>query len=212
MKKRIVCFGDSNTWGYDGESCMRFDEDTRWTGVLAHALGEGYTVIEEGQNGRTTVWDDPVEGEKNGLNYLGPCLESHKPFDLIVIMLGTNDLKSRFNVCACEIAESAGRLVKTAMQEEYGRNGDAPKVLLVSPIHTGDMAKSRFSYMFRSSAMEESKKMAGFFLQIAEELGCGFFDAASVARPDKSDLLHMDAASHKALGSALAGKISAMLE
>ena len=94
--KTILCFGDSNTWGYNPENRQRFGPEERWSGILRNSLGEDYRAIEEGLNGRTTLWDDPIEGFKNGLDYLMPCLESHKPFDLITIMLGTNDLKCRF--------------------------------------------------------------------------------------------------------------------
>ena len=90
--KTILCFGDSNTWGYNPENGQRFGPEERWTGILRNSLGEDYRVIEEGLNGRTTLWDDPIAGFKNGLDYLMPCLESHMPFDLITIMLGTNDL------------------------------------------------------------------------------------------------------------------------
>ena len=106
--KTILCFGDSNTWGYNPENRQRFGPEERWTGILRNSLGEDYRVIEEGLNGRTTLWDDPIEGFKNGLDYLMPCLESHRPFDLITIMLGTNDLKCRFSVSAFDIAESVG--------------------------------------------------------------------------------------------------------
>ena len=104
--KTILCYGDSNTWGYDPSSQQRFGPEERWTGVLQKELGMEYRIIEEGLNGRTTVWDDPIEGFKNGMSYLIPCIESHKPFDLITIMLGTNDLKIRFSVSAYDIAES----------------------------------------------------------------------------------------------------------
>jgi lysophospholipase L1-like esterase len=91
--KAILCYGDSNTWGYDPVTKGRFPRDMRWTGVLRQSLGDDYLVIEEGLNGRTTVWDDPIEGYKNGAAYLVPCLTTHRPLDLVIIMLGTNDLK-----------------------------------------------------------------------------------------------------------------------
>ena len=94
--KRILCFGDSNTWGWNPANKERFDENSRWTGILKNKLGENYDIIEEGLNGRTTVWDDPIEGYKNGKKHLPSCLESHRPLDIVVLMLGTNDLKSRF--------------------------------------------------------------------------------------------------------------------
>ena len=111
--RRILCFGDSNTWGYDPATGERFDEQTRWTGVLQAALGGDYTVIEEGLNGRTTVWDDPIEGHKNGHEYLVPCLETHRPLDLVVLMLGTNDLKRRFSLCRCLFKAEAWLAMKS---------------------------------------------------------------------------------------------------
>ncbi|MBQ9959278.1 MAG: acylhydrolase, partial [Oscillospiraceae bacterium] len=100
MEKRILCYGDSNTWGYIGGVGERFGRDVRWTGRLQTLLGSDYTVIEEGLNSRTTVWDDPVEMHKNGYTYLMPCLQTHRPLDLVIIMLGTNDLERRFHVPA----------------------------------------------------------------------------------------------------------------
>ena len=105
--KSILCYGDSNTWGYDPQTRSRFPHDVRWTGVLASSLGTGYRVVEEGLNGRTTRWDDPIEAGRNGLTFLQPCLESHLPLDLVIVMLGTNDLKQRFGLSASDIAQSA---------------------------------------------------------------------------------------------------------
>ena len=115
MTKTILCYGDSNTHGSatverpDG----RYGPDERWPGVLRAALGSGWLVLEEGLGGRTTVSDDPVEGlEKNGRTYLLPCLHTHKPLDVVIIMLGTNDLKARFGKSAWEIAQGVGVLVR----------------------------------------------------------------------------------------------------
>ena len=102
--KTILCFGDSNTWGFDPDATasspypIRHAHDVRWTGVLARELGQEFHVIEEGQNGRTTVHEDPIVQHRNGRTYLPPCLESHKPIDLVVLMLGTNDLKAMFHL------------------------------------------------------------------------------------------------------------------
>ena len=79
----VLCYGDSNTWGYAPATRRRYAPDVRWTGVLADRLGGGYRVIEEGLNGRTTRWDDPIELGRNGLTYLRPCVESHNPIDLM---------------------------------------------------------------------------------------------------------------------------------
>lgn len=103
QKKRVLCYGDSNTWAPDMDSGGRLNDSDRWTGRLAQHLGKDWTIIEEGLSGRTTVLDDPYEPFRNGRQYLTPCLLSHQPLDLVIVMLGTNDLKSRFNVTAEDI-------------------------------------------------------------------------------------------------------------
>ena len=110
--KTILCYGDSNTYGLKSDLVSRYPRNVRWTGILQEKLGSEYYVIEEGLGGRTTVWDDPVEDYKNGKKYLLPCLDSHKPLDLVIIMLGTNDLKSRFSVTPFDIGASMENLVK----------------------------------------------------------------------------------------------------
>ncbi|KAB2864075.1 MAG: hydrolase, partial [Bauldia sp.] len=134
----IVCYGDSNTWGakpMPGRIVpQRFSAAERWPGVLRQKLGAGFTVIEEGLNGRTTCLDDPVEGaHKNGLRFLPVVLETHAPFDLLVIKLGTNDLKYRLSMQPDDVADGAGLLVDLAKASISGPGGKPPAVLLVSP-------------------------------------------------------------------------------
>lgn len=112
---------------------QRFGRDARWTGVFQNKLGVGFRIIEEGLNGWTTIWDDPIESFKNGANYLIPCLETHKPFALITIMVGANVLKCRFSVSTFDIAESVGVLIKHAQQSTIGPGGESPIVLLIAP-------------------------------------------------------------------------------
>lgn len=198
MAKRILCFGDSNTWGANPLDGSRFDETERWTGLLQKKLGEAYVVIEEGQNGRTCEMDDPLEGEKSALNYIVPCIESQLPLDMIIIMLGTNDMKLRFERSPAEIAAGLGRLVKKA-GDFLDTKGVAPELLLVAPIHLHEnMATSDFSEMFGTQAgLEKSKALAPFFKQLAEQRGCHFVDAAVAARASSVDALHLDAAGHR---------------
>jgi len=137
--KTILCYGDSNTWGYNPATQDRFSQDERSPGVLRQALGDGYEVIEEGLNGRTTVWDDPIEGYKNGKEYLIPCLETHRPLDLVAMLLGTNDLKVRFSLSAYDIANGAGVVVDIVQRSGAGPDEGAPKVLLMAPPPVGKL-------------------------------------------------------------------------
>src|SRR6188768_466661 len=134
----VVCYGDSNTHGADPITHGRFPRDVRWPGVLASELGDAAAVIEEGLNGRTTLWDDPFMDFRNGKPYLLPCLRSHQPVDVLVLMLGTNDLKTIFGRAAHEIAAGAGALVDIALTSGTGPGGGPPAVLLVAPPRLGD--------------------------------------------------------------------------
>ena len=121
--KTVVCYGDTNTWGYDEDTGGRLPYEARWTGVLAEALGPGCRVVEEGLCGRTTVNEDPVEEHKNGRAQLYPCLESHRPIDVIIMMLGQVELKTRFSLTAHDIAMGMESLVRIVLQSGCGPDG-----------------------------------------------------------------------------------------
>lgn len=208
--KTILCFGDSNTWGWNPVAQARYGRDVRWTGVLRNRLGEGYLVIEEGQNGRTTVWDDPVERHKNGAAYLPPCLESHQPLDLVVIMLGSNDLKMRFSVPAYDIAHSAGVLVDIVQKSPFGPDGGPPQVLLLAPPPL--VRLSDFAEMFGEDATEKSRLLGTHYQQIADEYGCHFLDTGQIIVSSAVDGVHLDPGEHEKLGKAVAAKVRNILE
>jgi lysophospholipase L1-like esterase len=207
--KTVLCYGDSNTWGYDPVTEDRFPRDVRWTGVLRKALGDEYLVIEEGLNGRTTVWDDPIEGFKNGASYLVPCLESHRPLDLVVIMLGTNDLKMRFSLSPYDIAEGAGVLVDIVQKSAAGRDGHAPQVLLIAPPPTTTLP-GRFAYMFEGAG-PKSKHFAEQYRRVADAKRCHYLDAGSVIVSSELDGIHFEAGEHAKLGEAVAKAVREIL-
>jgi lysophospholipase L1-like esterase len=205
LVKRILCYGDSNTWGYDPVAKNRFADDIRWTGVLSKTLGSNYAVIEEGLCGRTTVWDDPIEGYKNGRKYLIPCLDTHNPLDLVIIMLGTNDLKKRFSLSAFDIAEGAGVLVKTVRQSQAGRTGNAPPVLLLAPPPTTTLSEN-FGGMFEG-AESKSLNFPEQFARVAGQVNCAFLDTATVIVSSPVDGIHFEEHQHQLLGLAVAVKV-----
>lgn len=205
--KEILCFGDSNTWGYEPGTMKRYASDVRWPGVLAKELGSEFHVIEEGQSGRTTVWDDPIEGFKNGKAYLPPCLETHKPLDLVIIMLGTNDLKKRFFVPAQDIAKGAGVLVDIVKKIDCGRNGKPPRVLLLAPPPLGKLTEK--AEMFEV-APEKSRKFSQHYRAIAEEHGCDFFDTSTVIKSSDIDGIHLEKKDHATLAKAVAKVVQNM--
>jgi len=202
--KTIVCFGDSNTWGFDPLQGPRFNRLQRWPGILRNTLGDQYWVIEEGLCGRTAINEDPVEGYRCGRDYLVPCLQSHTPVDLVIIMLGTNDLKKCFALSAGEIAEGAGVLADLARKVSYPSGYPAPQVLLIAPppiLETG-----RFKEIFAGGA-EKSLKFGVYYADIAAALGCHFIDAGKIISSSPEDGIHLDAREHAKLGQAVADKV-----
>ncbi len=203
--KNILCFGDSNTHGFNplGE---RYDWNTRWTGILSGLLGENYHIIEEGMNGRTSSMDDPFVPCRNAMDYIVPCLESHKPLDLVILMLGSNDMKSFFSPTLQKITESLRRLASLIL--EISGAG----VLLVSPILMGeDMDHSPYREEFPPSSIEISRRLAASLEQVAKDLGTHFLNAADFASPGKFDSLHLTPEGHRSLAEAFYHKIREIL-
>lgn len=208
--KVVLCYGDSNTYGFDPLTQARFPREVRWTGVLANELGSQYSVIEEGLNGRTTVWDDPVEGlHKNGRSYLVPCLESHAPLDLVVLMLGTNDLKKRFSVTAYDIARSVETLICLIESSQAGIEMGAPKILLMAPPPFARL--SEYDEMFEGEA-GKSRRFGEYYQAVAERCGCYFMDAGQVIVSTDLDGIHFEADQHQKLGRAVAESVKHILE
>ncbi len=204
----VMCFGDSNTWGYDPSTGGRFPRSARWTGVLQAALGSDFMVIEEGLNGRTTVWEDPVEGDKVGKRHLLPLLLSHAPLDLVIVLLGTNDLKKRYSAPASDIAAGAGVLLDIIAASGAWKNGSAPPALLLAPPPLAKL--TAFSGMFQDGT-EKSRDLGRMYREVAEAHRCAFLNTADVIRSSDLDGIHLDEKEHKALGLAVAKEVKKIL-
>ena len=181
----ILCFGDSNTWGYKPDKSGRYDENIRWTGLLQKKLGSGYHIIEEGLCGRTTVFQDELREGRRGLDLIGVTVEMHNPIDLMIIMLGTNDCKTRYRASASVIAKGLDQVIRKARQNA-SRHFD---LLVISPIHLGvGVGDADFD----------------------PEFDAAFLNASDFAAPSVTDREHMDEKGHAALADAIYNKILAL--
>ena len=219
--KTILCYGDSNTHGtrpidFDLietsfiSSDYRYSKDKRWTGVMEKELGAGYYVIAEGLNGRTTVFDDPVEGlHKNGFSYLPACLESHAPIDLVVIMLGTNDLKTKFSAEAFDIAMGIGVLVNLVQKSGSGPNGKTPEILILCPPPLGKL--TYLKELFGDKGVKKSEKLSGNYKKIAKLYNCNFMDVGEIITTSDLDGVHYDEPALKKLGLEVANTIKKII-
>jgi lysophospholipase L1-like esterase len=190
--RTLLCFGDSNTWGYvPGSNGSRYPRHVRWPVRLQAALGDEWEVIVEGLSGRTATMDSPVAEGRNGLPYLVPCLLSHAPLDLLIVFLGTNDVGDRFGLPEADVARSVGRLVKAARSAEAGPGGGAPEILVICP------------------PPFDGHRLGHHFGELCSELGCALLDLDGVASYDTvgDDVEHLGEAAHAALATAVEAQV-----
>lgn len=209
--KTILAFGDSLTFGFDRATGGRHGRSDRWPLVLQEALVGQVQVIEEGLGGRNTAVDDPTSNiDRNGAHILPVLLDTHKPLDLVIIMLGTNDLRVALSGTAHRAAQGMKRLAEIARDHPYGPGFPVPQVLLVSPplFATPTWSVPDPSVSPRN---QESHLFAGLYRSVAQELGCGFFDAATVAKSTAEDGVHLDAANTRAIGTGLVPLVKELL-
>ncbi|MEN3791469.1 SGNH/GDSL hydrolase family protein [Fulvimarina sp. MAC3] len=211
--KTVLAFGDSLTWGYDPQTMLRHDFFDRWPNVVGKALGHKVRVISEGLNGRTTAFDDHmVPAERNGAKVLPTLLASHQPLDLVVIMLGTNDLKRHTGGGRVfESRQGLERLIEICQTFPYQRGYEPPKLLLVAPPHFTSTTEPDFSLLF-GHAVEESTHFRSAITKVAEEYGVTMFDASEICEASPIDGVHLDAENTRRLGEALIGPIKKLLE
>lgn len=204
--QQVLCFGDSNTWGYNPANGERYPWGVRWTSILQERLeSRNIRIIEEGLCGRTTVFEDPYRQGRKGTTLFPTLLETHKP-ENIVIMLGTNDCKRAFAASPEEI----GRGIRELLIQARRFSKDS-RILLVSPIHLGEKVwRDEYDPEFSPESVQVSRELADVYRRIADEYDVDFLAASSVANYSEEDQEHMNPESHRALAGAIEKKLYAM--
>lgn len=212
-KKRIMCFGDSLTWGWipvlEGVPTTRFAPDVRWTGVLANELGDSFEIIEEGLSARTTNLDDPTDPRLDGSAYLPPALASHLPLDLVIIMLGTNDTKAYFHRSTFEISAGMSKLIGQVLTcgGGVGTTYPAPEVLVMAPPPLTPMPHPYFQSLF-GGAHEKTNEIGKMYENLADFMKVHFLNAGDHITTDGVDGIHFTEENNLVLGKAVAAKVS----
>ena len=186
--KTVMCYGDSLTWGFNPSDGTRYPFDQRWTGVLQHELGAEVRVIEEGLNGRTTVWDLDFLPNRNGATMLPPLLESHAPIDVFVLMLGTNDVGG--NRRAADAAFGCLSLIWTVQKSQAGPGLGIPQILLVAPPPLVEV--SGLMGLYFKGSEEVTKALAEAYEVVATTTGCQFLDSSKFIQSSPVDGVHLD--------------------
>lgn len=210
--KHILFYGDSNTWGFvPGTDFERYPYEKRICGILQKCLGENVRVIEEALNGRMTAFDDPMNEQKNGLKQLPLVLDSNRPLDLVIIMLGTNDMKHYMHLSPTDSALGINKLIDVVKLSRCGIKRQCPEILIISPVCYVN-SEQAFGRNF-DGASDKTKGFKSAYQEICEERKVHFFDAASVAAPPAGgDGVHLDDTGAQAIAEALLGQLVSILE
>ncbi len=206
--KQILCFGDSNTYGYIPITGKRQPWEKRWTGILNEKLGlNEYRIHEEGLVGRTTIFDDPLREGRNGVKSFHNILETHTPLNLIIIMLGTNDCKKVYSANANVIGKGITKLINQA--KTYSPES---KILLISPIYLGEgVWEDGFDPEFSRSSVETSKQLKKEYENISRQNDIYFLAASDYAEPSEGDREHMNEDGHRNFANAVYSKVKEIL-
>lgn len=208
----LLTFGDSNTHGtppiVNRNEYQRFGHGVRWPTVAQAALGPDWELAEEGLPGRTAQYDDPVMGaHMNGRVGLRIALQTHGPVDVMTLMLGTNDVKTRFAATPQEVVAGVAGLLDVAMSQEYQDRHGGFRILLICPppvVEVGPIATEFWGGAARSQALPP------LYEALARSRGVGYLDAGKVISVSPVDGVHYDEAAHAALGKAVAGAVKAL--
>ncbi len=207
--KRILCYGDSNTWGWVPREMgkKRFNLEERWPGILQRKLGQDYEIIEEGLAARTTAFDDPRPDfpERNGLKSLYGLLESHLPIDLFVVMLGTTDTKEMLNKKATEIAEGMEMIVQFVRNFKDLEAMNPPKILIVVPPIIED--QTEFASKLFKGGTDKARDLIHLYKKIAEKEKCLYLDPTSIVLVDSVEGVHMNKDGHSKLADLIYDKV-----
>lgn len=214
--KRILCYGDSNTWGHNPDPAagdLRYADEVRWTGVLQKLLKDKVTIIEEGLCGRTIMFDDPLSPDRNGSKFLNCMIQSQQPLDMIIFMLGTNDVRHIFTPSTKEIAIGMQNMVKMAQNPSIYWVGKVPEILVIAPVPVREeIAQSEFYGQYDEKSVRKSRELAKEYQSIFADMpGVQLLDAGKVAEVSVTDCIHLSRKGHENLARAVKEMVEKIL-
>ena len=216
--KRILCYGDSNTWGYDPVNTdpatglpARYDENTRWPCVMQKLLGDGYYVWEAGLGGRTTVFDDPLMPTRNGVRDFEMVLQTCDPVDCIIFALGTNDTKDMFHASSLVITRAMERVLQVCKSTLMQSRSPDAKIIIACPVIPVAAGTGEYLYGFSKQSTQTGEELREKYAQLADEHGCAYIDINSIAMPSPADGAHLDPDGHKRLAIEMAQLVQRLI-
>ncbi len=198
--KKILCYGDSNTYGFIPQTCGRYDKNSRWSGILSELLDEDFEIIEEGMNNRTGFFKNPEGLKQSGGEYLSIYLQNRKDIDICMLALGTNDAQFFYRLNEQNCKKGIENLINSVKKANPNT-----KIIIIPPVKiTQNILNSMFSMMFNQKSIETIQQVFNVFEQTAKENNCLYFDFNEFVEPSTTDGLHYSRESHKIIAENIA--------
>lgn len=195
--KKILCYGDSNTFGYNPCDASRYDKHTRWTALLQNILGSEYQIIEEGMCDRTAIADNDKGFSFSAQKHFPDFMSDAKEVDILVLWIGTNDLQFKYNLSLEQIEEGLEKLIKIAQNS-------AEKIVLIPSVELSDnILNGYFRCQFDNVSVSKSKEMNKIYEKLSQIYNLEYFDVNKFVKPSATDGLHYDAEGHKIISQKL---------
>ncbi len=203
MMKKILCFGDSNTYGFVPQTCKRYEKNERWSGILSEILGSGYAVLEEGMNNRTGFFKNPESVKLCGKEYLPIFLQNHHDIDICVLSLGTNDSQFFYDLDENTVREGLQSLINSIKEVN-----PSTKIIVVPPVKIqANILNGNFVMLFDLTSVEKIAKTFHVYREVADQNGCYYLDFNDTVKPSETDGLHYSVESHRIIACQLAAFI-----
>lgn len=201
--KKILCFGDSNTYGFIPQTCKRYAKDERWSGILSDLLGSDYEILEEGMNNRTGFFKNPESVKHCGAEYLPIYLQNHRDIDICILQLGTNDVQFFYDYTEEAVRKGLQSLINSVREAN-----SATKIIITAPVKIqANIMNGIFSMYFNLESVERIAQTFGVYKEIAYKNKCYYLDFNEAVKPSELDGLHYSKESHKIIACKVAAFI-----
>lgn len=197
--KKIICYGDSNTYGFNPYTMGRYENNERWTGILSEYLC-GFEILEEGMNNRLGFFESPDGFEYSGNKYLPVLLNNIKDFDIFILALGTNDLQFFYN-----LDEQTTFSGLTDLLGIIKNVNSSSKIIIIPPVKINeDILNGFFVNQFDKKSIERVNNVFHTFRDVAQLNNCYYYDFNEIVKPSNKDGLHYTKESHRIIAKNLA--------
>lgn len=193
----IVCFGDSNTFGFNPQNGSRYSATQRWSGILKEKLKNHFNVIEAGCNNRTCYSVNQESEELTGFKSLPKYINEQTKY--LILAVGLNDLQKFYTSSNDEIQNGITNLINISKNI----NPEIEIIIFAPSRINKNILNSYFSLLFNKDAIEKSIIMNKIYKEVAKENDYFCLDLDEIVNTSEIDGLHYLEADHEKIAETI---------